>query len=252
MKTLKHCSLLVIASLFVGGINAFAQDAKTILDNMDRIIFSPKDKQAKVTMILIDKTGKEKVREAVMLQKGSDKKLYRYTKPESQAGIATLSLSDDVMWLYMPAFVTPRKVSMLAKGQAFNGTDFSYEDMATTPYSERFVPTLLESREDSYVLNLAPISAKSNYGKIIVSINKSHGYPLTMYYFNGQGKKIKEASYRYEKIGKYWNAAEVVMTDLEKSHSTKILLSDVKFDQGLADDIFAVKNLKPSGADKGN
>lgn len=252
MKTLLYHSMLVLTLLLTGIIPSSAQDAKTILANMDKVIFSPRDKQGKVTMVLTDKAGNEKVREAVMLQKGTDKKLYRYTKPESQAGIATLSLSNDVMWLYMPAFVTPRKISMLAKGQAFNGTDFSYEDMVTTPYSDRFTPTLLESKQDAHVLSLVPVSGKSNYSKIIVDVHKSNGYPVTMQYFNGQGKKIKEASYRYEKVGKYWNAAEVVMKDLEKSHSTKILLSDVKFDQGLEDALFAVENLKPSGAKKNN
>jgi outer membrane lipoprotein-sorting protein len=252
MKSLKYISLLAMLSFFAGVMDATSQDAKAILENMDKIIFSPKDKQGKVTMILTDKTGKEKIREAMMLQKGYDKKLYRYTKPESQAGIATLSLSDDVMWLYMPAFVTPRKISMVAKGQAFNGTDFSYEDMVTTPYSDRYTPALLESRNDAYVLKLLPKSTKSNYSQIVVSIDKSYGYPLTMQFYNGQGKKFKEAAYRYEKIGKYWNAAEVVMKDLEKEHSTKILLTDVKFDQDLSDDLFAVKNLKPSGAKKNN
>ena len=52
-----------------------------------------------------------------------------------------------------------------------------------------------------------------------------------------KGKKFKEALYRYEKVGKYWNATEVVMKDLEKNHSTKIIITDVKFDQGLSDDI---------------
>jgi len=252
MKSLKYARFFLILSFFAAAMDATAQDAKTILENMDKIIFSPKDKQGMVTMILTDKTGKEKVREAIMLQKGYDKKLYRYTKPESQAGIATLSLSGDVMWLYMPAFVTPRKISMMAKGQAFNGTDFSYEDMITTPYSDRYTPSLLETGNDAYILKLLPKSSKSNYSQIIVSVDKSYGYPLTMQFYNGQGKKFKEASYRYEKIGKYWNAAELVMKDLDKNHSTKILLSEVKFDQGLADDLFLVENLKPSGTKKDN
>ena len=59
------------------------------------------------------------------------------------------------------------------------------------------------------------------------------------------GIKFKEAVYKYEKIGKYWNASEVVMKDLEKNHSTKILISDVKFDSGISDDIFLVGNLSP-------
>ena len=245
MKTLGYASMLLILTLFAGAKSVSAQDAKAILENMDKIIFSPKDKQGKVTIILVDKEGKEKIREASMLQKGRDKKLYRYTKPESQAGIATLSLPDDVMWLYMPAFEKPKKISMLAKSQAFTGTDFSYEDMVTTPYAERYTPVLIETGQDSYVLQLKPKSTKSAYSRIIVRINKLYGYPVTMEYYNGKGIKFKDAKYRYEKTGKYWNAAEVVMKDLEKNHSTRILLSDVKFDQGLTDDLFAVEKLKP-------
>jgi outer membrane lipoprotein-sorting protein len=250
MKSLKYEIFLVVLSFFAGAMDARSQDAGAILEKMDKIIFSPKDKQAQVTMILTDKTGKEKVREAIMLQKGHDKKLYRYTKPDSQAGIATLSLSNDVMWLYMPAFVTPRKISMLAKGQSFNGTDFSYEDMLTTPYADRYTPYLLESEKDAYLLKLVPKSTKSAYSKIVARIHKTYGYPVTMDYYNAKGVKIKAADYRYEKIGGYWNAAELVMKDLEKDHSTKILLSEVKFDQGLSDNLFTVENLKPSGSKK--
>lgn len=242
MTKLKYIFLL---PLFICGIHSVnAQDAKTILDNMDKIIFSPKDKSGKVAIILIDKEGKEKVREATMMQKGRDKKLYRYTKPESQAGVATLSLPGDVMWMYMPAFGKPKKISMLAKSQSFTGTDFSYEDMATTPYADRFIPTLLNAEPDAYVLQLKPISGKSNYSKVITRVNKTNGYPLSMEFYDQKGKKIKLATYKYEKIGKYWNASEVIMKDLGSNHSTNIRLSDIKFDQGLSDDLFTVEKMK--------
>jgi hypothetical protein len=39
------------------------------------------------------------------------------------------------------------------------------------------------------------------------------------------------------------------MTDLKKEHSTKIIMTDIKFDQGLGDDVFTVENLKVLGAD---
>jgi outer membrane lipoprotein-sorting protein len=242
MTKLKYIFLLPL--IICGLLSVNAQDAKTILDNMDKIIFSPKDKSGKVAIILIDKEGKEKVREATMMQKGRDKKLYRYTKPESQAGIATLSLPGDVMWMYMPAFGKPKKISMLAKSQSFTGTDFSYEDMATTPYADRFIPTLLNIEPDAYVLQLKPISGKSNYSKVIARVNKTNGYPLSMEFYDQKGKKIKLATYKYEKIGKYWNASEVIMKDLGSNHSTKIRLSDIKFDQGLSDDLFTVEKMK--------
>jgi len=236
--------ILFFALLILGSQFASAQDAQAILAAMDKIMFSSKDKSGKVTIILTEKDGSEKVREAEMFQKGPDKKLYRYTKPESQAGIATLSLPDGVMWMAMPAFEKPKRISMLSKSQSFTGTDFSYEDMATTPYSDRFTSKITSTGADDYLLDLIPISGKSNYSKIILRVNKTNGYPIWMKFYNVQGRMFKEATYKYEKIGKYWNAAEVVMKDLEKNHSTTIKLSDIKFDQGLSDDIFKVENMK--------
>ena len=83
--------------------SAEAQSASELLGSMDQLMSAPQDKEAKVKMVLTDKSGKEKVREAILIQKGRYKKLYRYTQPEKQAGIATLSLPEDKMWMYMPA-----------------------------------------------------------------------------------------------------------------------------------------------------
>lgn len=237
--------------LFIAINSLFSQDASTLLLEMDKIIFSAKDKQGTVAIILTNKSGKVKAREALMMQKGANKKLYRYTKPESQEGIATLSLPDDIMWMYMPAFGKPKKISLLAKSQSFTGTDFSYEDMATSPYAERYDPKLLENNETEYLLELVPKPEnKSKYSKIIVHLHKTNYYPLSMEFFDKGDKKFKEAVYQYEKIGNYWNAAEVVMTDIKKEHSTKIQLTDVKFDQGLSDDEFTVEKLSPKEEDK--
>jgi outer membrane lipoprotein-sorting protein len=252
MITIRYTGFLLILLFIMAATDATSQDAGTILEGMDKIIFSPKDRQGKITIILTDKNGKEKVREAAMLQKGPDKKLYRYTKPESQAGIATLSLPNDVMWLYMPAFQKPKRISILAESQSFNNTDFSLEDMATVPYSARYTPELLQSDDDDYLLNLVPKSSKSNYSKIITKVSKLNGYALTMEYYDRKGKKSKEQSYKYEKIGPYWNASEIIMKDLEKNHTTKILLSDVKFDQGLQDEIFLVEKMKLPESKKQN
>jgi len=229
-------------------VKVSAQDANTLLSDMDQIMFGPEDREGTIKITLVNKSGKEKVREATMLQKGTDKKLFRYTLPESQAGIATLSLPGDIMWLYMPALGKPKKISMLAKSQAFTGTDFSYEDMATTTYSSRYVPKLLSTSDEGFELQLTPINEKSHYSKIVVLLEKEYHYPIRMDYYNRGGKKFKEATYTYRKTGKYWNAAKVIMSDLKKKHKTIIQLTDVKFDQGLSDDLFTVENLKPANS----
>lgn len=244
MKTAKPSAWLVLALVFAGCLNTNAQDAAGILNKMDNILFSPKDKQANMKIVTTSKSESQKIREAVLYQKGPEKKLYRYTQPKSQAGIATLSLPGDVMWLYMPAFEKPKKISMLAKSQAFNGTDFAWEDIPTKPYADRYKAKVLKVEGNAYILELTPLSEKSNYSKIIARIESKNYYPLKMEYFDKSGLKVKEAVYTYTKVGGYWNASEVVMTDLKKGSSTKITMSDVKFDQGLGDDIFTVEKLK--------
>ncbi|MCD6557034.1 MAG: outer membrane lipoprotein-sorting protein [Bacteroidales bacterium] len=55
---------------------------------------------------------------------------------------------------------------------------------------------------------------------------------------------IKIVNYKFEKIGKYWNAKEITMTDLKKNHTTKMIMSDVKYDQNLSNEEFTVRKLK--------
>ena len=59
MRTkLKLLFFISIVSSYV--INA--QSAKQLLTDMDQIIFGPKDKQGTIEIVLISKTGKEKIR----------------------------------------------------------------------------------------------------------------------------------------------------------------------------------------------
>ena len=63
MKTIK--SLVVVIALFLlTGFTVLAQDATSILTKMDDVMYSPKDMSGKTKIILIDKNGKEKIREA--------------------------------------------------------------------------------------------------------------------------------------------------------------------------------------------
>tara|TARA_B100000809_G_scaffold57976_1_gene54211 strand:+ start:4033 stop:4767 length:735 start_codon:yes stop_codon:yes gene_type:complete len=222
-----------------------AQSAEALLQNMDLLIAAPKDKEASVLMVITDKSGKEKRREASLKQKGKFKKLYRYTKPEKQAGIATLSLPDGIIWLYMPAFGKAIRISLLSKSQAFTGTDFSQEDMSGIPYSDRYHPIIINAEDpDFYILELTPKSKKIKYSKIILTMDKTNYYPIKMEYFNNSNKYFKLATYKYEKQNKYWYAKEVIMESVLKEHSTSILLTEVKFDQGISDDVFTIEYLK--------
>jgi outer membrane lipoprotein-sorting protein len=242
METVK-LSVLGTALFLLTGFSANAQDATTILKKMDDVMYSPKDMTGKNTIILIDRNGKEEIREAIIQQKGTDKRMFRFTSPASQAGIAILSLPDDVMYMYLPAFGRERRIASSAKNQNFAGTDFSYDDMESVLFSVKYTPELIKNEANVFVLELTP-KGRSDYSKIVVHVNKTDYYPELMEFYDKGNTKVKEAKYTFEKIGNYWNAAEIEMTDLKKNHKTKMQMSDVEYDTGLTDDDFTVRKLK--------
>jgi len=245
MKKSKVQTVILTALIVAGSIfSVNAQDANAILKKMDNVMYSPKDLTGKNTIILINKNGKQEIRKATIQQKGTDKRMFRFTAPASQAGIAVLSLPDNVMYLYLPAFGKERRIATSAKNQNFAGTDFSYDDMESVLFSVKYTPKFVKTEGNAYVLELSPISHKSDYSKVIVHINKTNYYPETLAYYDRGNNKIKEAKYTFKKIGNYWNAAEIEMTNLKKNHKTKMQMSDVKYDTGLTDDDFTVRKLK--------
>lgn len=241
---MKQIQILMLCGtlMFLGSLNATAQDAATILKKMDDVLYSAKDLTAKNKIILIDKAGKQEIREATVQQKGNDKRIFRFTSPASQAGIAVLSLPNDVMYLYMPAFGKERRIASSAKNQTFAGTDFTYDDMESVPFSQKYTPKYIKTVGDAFVLDLIPKTG-SAYSKITVSIHKINYYPLTMDYFDKGNNKVKSSKYTFKKIGNYWNPSEIEMTDLKKSHKTKMQMLDPKYDTGLVDDNFTLRKL---------
>ena len=245
MKKLKFQNVVFIVLLLIGNVFTIqAQDATSILKKMDNVMYSSKDMTGVNKIVLIDKNGKKSSREANIAQKGTDKRLFRFTKPASQAGISVLSLPRDVMYLYMPAFGKERRISSSVKNQKFAGTDFSYDDMESKLFTEKYTPKMIKTDNQVYVLSLIPKSKKSAYSKVIISINKLHYYPIKMEYFDKGNHKIKVADYTFKKIGKYWNASEIVMKDLKRDHTTKMIMSNVKYDSGLTDNDFTVRKLQ--------
>ncbi|MCK4639000.1 MAG: outer membrane lipoprotein-sorting protein [Bacteroidales bacterium] len=245
MRKLK-LSVLISALFLMFGFNANAQDANTILKKMDDVMYAPKDQDSKIKLVLIDKKNKEKTREATVLQKGTDKRLFKFTSPSSQAGISFLSLPDDIMYLYLPAFGKERRIATHIKNQKFAGTDFSYDDMEAKPYSDKYTPKLLNTENDIYLLELTPkANIKTDYSKLIVTINKSNYYPSKIEYYDKTGRKIKELNNKeIEKIDGYWVSKEMTMTDLKKNHKTKMIITTVSYDNNLSDDEFTVRKLK--------
>lgn len=245
MKTLNLKTLTAIAVLLIFAVAPLqAQNADTILKKVDDVMYASKDMTAVNHIDLINRNGQKDYREAVVSQMGTKYRIFRFTKPASQAGISVLSLPDDIMYLYMPAFGKVRRISSSIKNQNFAGTDFSYDDMEAIPFMEKYTPKFLKEDQDLYYLELIPKSNRSAYSKVIMSVNKEHYYPVEMKYYDKGNNEIKVANYKFVKIGKYWNAEQITMKDLKKQHTTSLIMTDVKYDNGLTKNDFTVRKLQ--------
>ena len=110
-------------------------------------------------------------------------------------------------------------------------------------WAANYTATILNANDTAFVLKLIPGNKEDVYSKLIVTVNKRHYFPEKIVYYNTQGKAVKQAYYQYEKIGNLWNARIVSMTNLLKNHTTRIISSNVRLNQGLKDSEFTVEQL---------
>ncbi|MEE4176010.1 MAG: outer membrane lipoprotein-sorting protein [Bacteroides sp.] len=244
MKTTIHFFLTALFLIAAGTAPLLAQDAATILTKVDQVLFQPKDQTNTVRMILTDRNGNERIREASIWQKGSNKRLFRFTRPASEAGIAFLSLPDDLMYLYMPAFGKARRIASHVKNQSFAGTDFSYEDMETKEYAKTYSGKVLREEGNLYILELVALpDVRSDYSKMIVAVNKENYTPQRSESYDRGGNLAKTAVYTWQQQANYWFPKEIFMKDEKKGSSTRMIMSDVKFDSNISDQVFTERNL---------
>jgi len=247
MKRLVYFTLF-LALFSASGMQLYAQklSALDILKKADAVVNAPKDMHQFSRMILIDKDGNEKVRESELYQLGDDKRLVRFLSPADQKGIGFLSLPDDVMYFYLPAFHKIRRIASHVKNENFAGTDFTYDDMSSFKYAEKYDPKLLETKEDVYVLELTPKpNVEKEYSKLIVYVRKDNSYPIKFEHYDKAGNLWKVMERRkLQKKGNYWIPMEMEMKDLKKQHTTKMITDKVELDSGLTDKTFTKRNLQ--------
>ncbi len=239
---IKILVLCVLTGVFNGKV--FAQDGQTLLERMDEVMYAAEDQYSEVSMTLTDQDGSERLREANVWQKGTEHRLFRFTAPADEAGIAFLSLPDDVMYMYMPAYGRERRIASHVKTQSFAGTDFTYEDLEAGNYADRYSAELLEETENHFVLELEPLPDRtSDYSHITTYLNKDHYYPEKMEFYDRGGQEYKVADYTFERKDNYWYSSEIYMKDLQRDHSTRMAFEEVEFDTEMDDQIFTVRNL---------
>jgi outer membrane lipoprotein-sorting protein len=240
MREVKMVSILFTLSLIL------SLNGNEILQKVEEVLNAPQDRVAKVKLTLIDRDGNTKIREIKMWQKGRDKRLIKFLSPADVKGVGFLVLSDEEMYLWMPAFSRIRRIASHIKHQKFMGTDFSYNDIGKSRYTSYYNAKLIKETERIYLLELTPKpDADVAYSRLVMKVSKENWIPIEVGFFDKKLKKIKVMrNERNEEIDGYWVPTRIVMEDLEENHKTVMELIEVQHNLGLSDKIFTKRYLK--------
>lgn len=217
-----------------------------VMRKADQVESAASDQSFIMTMTLVNSKGTKKVREAKMMQKGDNKRILKFLKPGDIKGVGILTLPNDVIYFYMPAFNKIRRIASHVKNQSFMGTDFSYDDFSSIKHEEDYDAVSVKEDDKFYILELKPKEKSGKeYSKLLVFVNKDNYYKEKTEYYNKKGElwKVMERS-NIKKVGKYWIGLSFSMKDLKKNHSTLMEIKDIVFDKGLKDDLFSQRYLK--------
>lgn len=234
--------ILMVLSIFVG---ANELNLEKILEKIDRVTNAPRDQKIFITITLIDKNNEKSVRKIVMYQKGEDKRVGKFTYPNEHKGIGFLSLPGNVMHIYLPAYKKIKNITSQSKNGSFSGTDFTYEDMEMSRFSNGYSGKVLTENDSIFLLELFPKKEKNSfYEKLLVTVDKKFYIPIKIEFFEkGKCSKILERR-KIEKIKDYYVAKEMVMKNIENKHQTIMQYDSIFFDTDLSDDIFTDRFLK--------
>ena len=128
---------------------------------------SPKDMSSQTTMILTNSKGKSRTNKMVSKTvDNSEKQITWFLEPKDDKGVAFLKIEhsdrDDEMRMWLPAFKKVRRISAKKKGDAFMGSDLSYEDMTSRSLNENKYERLDDTSvngKDCFILEVIPNSS---------------------------------------------------------------------------------------------
>lgn len=246
-------SLLIFTIFFLlfSTSTVFALTVDEIMDKMDETAPDFTTQKTISEMILIDKDGKEEIREMIMFSKKEEddktSTLMRFLSPKSVKGVTLLNIDDgEKIYLYMPAYNKARRIASSSKGDEFMGTGLSYEDMSMNFEDKEYEKKLLEETESVYIIEVIPSEEDTSYKKIILMVDKEKFYTKKVEFYDINENLIKTfeiAKIKIDDKGKI-TPMEIVFTDVEDNQKTKIVIKEIEYDIELSSSFFSIRTLK--------
>jgi outer membrane lipoprotein-sorting protein len=219
--------------------------ASEILGKMEATNNGYSDQMLNERLTVVDVDGTRRIYDLTFRQKGA-KRLVEFTSGESK-GMAVLIEARDSVYVYLPGFRKVRRVASSAMDQSIVGSDLSNDDMATVSWGQLYDVTLDREDDTSFWLSLVPKQGvETNYGKVVHRVDKSHFLQQETHWYNRAGQEVKRlvASQPTSYDGGAMRYKLAIFSDPRTGHRTELDTLSAKYNQGLSDDVFTLRQLQ--------
>ncbi|MCD6102192.1 MAG: outer membrane lipoprotein-sorting protein [Candidatus Cloacimonetes bacterium] len=257
--TIKKIQILIMAMIIAVPIVSFAQKKITGLQIIENVYnrATGNDMQGDLTMTLTNSRGDQRVRKIKQFIKDfgkMEKKIMFFVSPADVRNTSFMNWSydeagkDDDQWIYLPALKKVKRISSESKSDYFMGSDFTYDDLGDRHPIDDTHKLLREEKvdgEDCYVVESIPKDEDYMYSRTVSWIIKDKWIGLKKEFYDEDEELLKTLTIKkYEKIKGYWTILSSEMHNVQKDHTTKMELANVKLDTGIPANKFTERMMK--------
>ena len=263
----RHLCLLsmTFGLLSATAVRAPAENAQAILARVRQLGQTTRhwsDRVQRLHLRIIDRRGGERQRDLVIYLKKYPEERTRtlvfFESPPDVKGVGMLQWADphaqDQQWLYVPELKRVRQIGAGAKQESFAGTDFSFDDLAImsqiTDWTEadaraELVGTESLDGQPCHVIQFTPVGKALTYGRIVIWLRTADLVVLRYSMHDGAGRRQKVLSLSdLRPVGTIPSAFRMEMQNVGAGSRTAVEFSDIKYNVGLADDLFTQRALE--------
>ena len=257
--TIKKIQFVIMAMIIAVPIVSFAQKKITGLQIIENVYnrATGNDMQGDLTMTLTNSRGDQRVRKIKQFIKDfgkMEKKIMFFVSPADVRNTSFMNWSydeagkDDDQWIYLPALKKVKRISSESKSDYFMGSDFTYDDLGDRHPIDDTHKLLREEKvdgEDCYVVESIPKDEDYMYSRTVSWIIKDKWIGLKKEFYDEDEELLKTLTVKkYEKIKGYWTILSSEMHNVQKDHTTKMELANVKLDTGIPANKFTERMMK--------
>jgi len=243
---MKKLSITILSFVFT--FQAFTQDAKNILDKVDRNM-SSKNRIIESSMTIHGKRSSRTIVSKTWSE-GSEKSFSEYISPAAEKGTKMLKLEGQ-LWIYSPSTDRIVQISGHMLRQSVMGSDLSYEDMMddrklTDSYNAKLISEEKLGGRNTYLLQLTARVEDVAYYSQKIWIDTERYIPLQQELYAKSGQLLKRTELKdVKQIQGRWFPTTIIYKDmLKQGNGTEFRITSILFDQKIPEYIFSKAALK--------